>query len=105
MVLVVAVEDASQPSSGLRNRVVHPLSDLLLDCVQFLPSPVAVCDTPNFESPQTVLCTDVLESQKGKRLWLPLPAFVPVLPGEAPEPDQPGLFFVQFQPILAQLFP
>ena len=47
----------------------------------------------------------MLEAQKGERLRFPFSTFVPVLPGETPEPDQPGLVFVQFQPILAQLFP
>ena len=66
MVLKVAIEYASQVRAGLRNRVVHPLTNFLLDCPQFLPPPVAVCNAPNFEPAQTVLRTDVLESQKGK---------------------------------------
>ena len=68
MVLEVAIEYASQVDAGLLHRVVHPLTDFLLNCQQFLPPPVAVCDAPNFKPAQTVLRTDVLESQKGKRL-------------------------------------
>ena len=105
MVLVVAGEYASQPSADVRCRSVHPPTELLLDFLQFLPPSVAVGDAPDFESPQTVLRTDVLEAQKGERLRFPFPTFIPVLPGETPEPDQPGLVFVQFQPILAELFP
>src|SRR5438094_282157 len=105
MVLVIAVEHALQPSADLRHQVVPPATEFLLDALQFLPPPVAVGNAPDFESPQTVLRTDMLEAQKGERLRFPFPTFVPVLPGEAPKPDQPGLFFVQFQPVLAQLFP
>src|SRR6266542_4256395 len=105
MVLVIAAEYALQPSADLRHRVVHPATELLLDALQFLPPPVAIGNAPDFESPQTVLRTYVFEAQKGERLRFPFSTFVPVLPGEAPEPDQPGLFFVQFQPVLAQLFP
>src|SRR6202008_3413781 len=79
VVLVVAVEYASQPSADLRYRFVHPPADFLLDGLQFLPPSVAVGDAPDFESPQTVLRTDMLEAQKGERLWFPLPTFVPVL--------------------------
>ena len=88
MVLVIAVEHALQPSADLRHRFVHPTTEFL-----------------DFESPQTVLRTDMLEAQKGERLRFPFPTFVPVLPGETPEPDQPGLVFVQFQPVLAELLP
>ena len=105
MVLVVAVEHAPQPSADLRCRFVHPPSKFLLDFQQFLPPSVAVGNAPDFESPQTVLRADMPEAQKGERLRFPFPTFVPVLPGEAPEPDQPGLVFVQFQPVLAQLLP
>ena len=105
MVLVVTVENAFQPSSNLRHRVVHPPAEFLLDFLQFLPPSVAVGNAPDFESPQTVLRADMLEAQKGERLRFPFPTFVPVLPGETPEPDQPSLFFVQFQSVLAELFP
>src|SRR4051812_28884964 len=105
MVLVVAVEHASQPSADLRYRVVHPPTKFLLEFQQFLPSSDAVGNAPDFESPQTVLRAYMLEAQKGKRLRFSLSTFVPVLPGETPEPDQPGLFFVQFQPVLTELFP
>jgi hypothetical protein len=101
MVLVITVEHALQPSADLRHRVVHPPADLLLKFLQFLPPPIAVGNAPDFESPQTVFRADMLEAQKGERLRFPFPTFVPVLPGETPEPDQPGLVFVQFQPILA----
>ena len=105
MVLVIAAEHAFQPSADLRHRVVHPPADLLLEFLQFLPPSVPVGDAPDFESPQTVLRTDMLEAQKGERLRFPFSTFVPVLPGETPEPDQPGLVFVQFQPVLAELLP
>ena len=101
MVLVVTVEDAFQPSADLRHRVMHPPTEFLLDFLQFLPPSVAVGDAPDFESPQTVLRAHMPEAQKGERLRFPFPTFVPVLPGETPEPDQPGLVFVQFQPVLA----
>ena len=105
MVLVISVEYATQPSADLRYRFVHLPAEFLLDFLQFLPPSVAVGNAPDFESPQTVLRTDMLEAQKGERLRFSFPTFVPVLPGKAPEPDQPGLVFVQFQPILAELFP
>jgi hypothetical protein len=105
MVLVIAVKHAFQPFARSRHRIVHPAAEVLLDCLQFLPPPVAVGDAPDFESPQTVLRTNVTESQKGECLRFPFPAFLPVQPGKTPEPDQPSLVFVQFQSILAQLFP
>ena len=105
MVLVIAVEHAFQPSADLRYRFVHPPTEFLLDFLQFLPPSVAVGYAPDFVSPQTVLRANMLEAQKGERLRFPFPTFLPVLPGETPEPDQPSLFFVQFQSILAQLFP
>ena len=104
MVLVIAVEHAFQPFARPRHRVVRPATKVLLDCLQFLPPPVAVGNAPDFESPQTVLRAHMLEAQKGERLRFPFPTFLPVLPGETPEPDQPSLVFVQFQPILAKLF-
>ena len=87
MVLVIAVEHALQPSADLRHRFVHPPAEFLFDRLQFLPPSVAVGYAPDFESPQTVLRTDMLEAQKGERLRFPFPTFVPVLPGIAPEPD------------------
>src|SRR5580692_3723231 len=87
VVLVITVEYAPQPSSNLRHRFVHPPTEFLLDCLQFLAPSVALGDAPDFKSPQTVLRTDVLEAQKGERLRLPFPTLLPVLPGEAPEPD------------------
>jgi hypothetical protein len=105
MVLVVAVEYAPQVPSGPLHGVVHLPVKLLPDVLQLLPPSVAIRDAPDFVSPQTVLRTDVLKAQKCKRLRFPFPTLLPVLPGEAPKPDQPGLVFVQFQPVLAQLFP
>jgi len=99
------LENLAPVADNPRYRFVHLPADLLLDVLQFLPPSVAVGNTPDFESPQTVLPTYMLESQKGERLRFPFPTFVPVLPGETPEPDQPGLFFVQFQPVLAELLP
>ncbi len=94
-----------QPSADLRYRLVHPPTEFLLNLLQFLPPSLTVGNAPDFESPQTVFRANMLEAQKGERLRFPFSTFVPVLPGETPEPDQPGLVFVQFQPILAQLFP
>ncbi len=94
MVLVIAVEHAFQPFARPRHRLVHPAPEVLPDCLQFLPPPVAVGDAPDFESPQTVLRTDVPESQKGECLRFPFPTFLPVLPGVTPKPDQPSLVFV-----------
>src|SRR6266566_134821 len=105
MVLVIAVEHAFQPCPDLRYRIVHLPADLLLEFLQFLPPSVAVGYAPDFESPQSVLRTYMVEAQKGERLRFAHATFVPVLPGETPEPDQPGLVFVQFQSVLAQLFP
>ena len=105
VVLVIAVEYAPQPSANRRDRCVHPPTELLLDFLQLLPPSFAVGDAPDFESPPSVLRADMLEAQKGERLRFPFSTFVPVLPGETPKPDQPGLIFVQFQPILTQLFP
>jgi len=87
VVLVITVEDAFQPSSHLRHRIVHPPTEFLLNCLQFLPLSVAIRYAPDIESPQTVLRTDMFESQKGERLRFPFPTLFPVLPGEAPEPD------------------
>src|SRR5882757_10253286 len=103
MVLVVTVEHAFQPSADLRHRIVHLPAELLLDFLQLLPPSVAVGDAPDFESPQTVLRADMLEAQKGERLRFAFPTFVPVLPGETREPDQPRLIFVQLQPVLTEL--
>ena len=105
MVLVIAGEHAFQPSAGLHHRFMHPAAEFLLDCLQFLSPPIAVGDTPDFEAPQTVLRTDVTEAQKGECLRFPFSTFLPVHPGETPEPDQPSFVFVQFQSILEQVFP
>ena len=97
MVLEITVKHALQPSADLRHRFAHLPAEFLLDRLQFLPPSVAVGNAPDFKSPQTVLRTNVPETQKGERLRFPFPTFLPILPGVAPEPDQPGLFFVQFQ--------
>src|SRR5438477_11420804 len=63
---------------------------------------MAVRYAPDFESPQAVRRTYVLEAQECERLRFPFPTFLPVDPGKTPEPDEPGLILVQFQSKVAQ---
>jgi hypothetical protein len=94
MRLGVAAAYALQPSPDLRYRILHLSAKLLLTFQQFLPPSLAVADTPDFQSPQTVLRSYMLEAQKGERLRFPFPFFVPLLPRQSPHPDQALLPFV-----------
>src|SRR5216683_1446044 len=74
--------------------------------VQFtpsLPSSFAVRYAPDLEPAQPVLPAGMLESQEGERLRFSLSTLGPIEPRKPPEPDQPCLFFIQLQPILAQM--
>ena len=57
---------------------------------QFLPPSFPSLNAADFESAPTVLPADGLESRKGERLRFSLSTFLPVLPGEAPEPVASG---------------
>src|SRR5690242_4960897 len=72
VILVVTAQYAPQPSSDLRNRLVHPPTKFLLDFEQFLTPSFAVRNAPDLESAQPVRPTDMLEPQEGERLRLSL---------------------------------
>src|ERR1700720_4078252 len=103
MVLVVTAQHAPQPFSDLRNRRVHLPAKFLLQFLQLLPPSFAVRNAPDFEPAQPVLPAYMLESQEGERLRFPLSTLRPVERREPPKSDQPCLFFIQLQPILAQM--
>jgi hypothetical protein len=67
-VMVIAAQNALQPSSDLGNRRVHPAAQFLLPLLQFLPPSFAVRNAPDFEPAQPVLSAIMLESQEGERL-------------------------------------
>lgn len=85
-------------AEALRNRIVHPLPQLLPDLLQFRPHPFA--DRLSLDS-KASRCpgppTQVYESQKVERLRVRFSPTLPIALGKSPELDQSGLLRVQFQ--------
>ena len=92
----------AQPLADLRYRCVHCGPQFPRDFAQFLTTSFAVRDAPDFEASLPVSPTDMLEAQEGERFRFALATLGPVGRCKAPESDQLGLVFIQFQLILSQ---
>src|SRR6266511_2181016 len=72
--------------------------ELVLDLAQLRPHPIRDGDTPQPEPPVPGLPAHVRKAEEVERFRLTLTPRRPVLGGEPPELDQPGLVRVQLQP-------
>jgi hypothetical protein len=104
VVVEVALYDRPEPLPGLRHRIMHALTELLLEIQQLGPHPLADRLALYRKVPVLVLPADVRESQKIKRLGLAFSSLVPVLFGKLPELNPARFVWVQLQPELLQTF-
>jgi hypothetical protein len=105
MVVEVTLHDRAEPCTGLRYRVVHPPTQLLLDLKQLCAHPFADRFALECEVPIPVFPIDVGKAQKIERFGFSFSSPFPVLFGKPPELDPACFVRVQFQPELSQPFP
>ena len=101
VVVEVALHDRPEPLAGLRRRIVHAPSELLLNFLQLRPQAPADRLAPHRESPLPVLPADVREAQEVERLGLAFPSAFPVLFGIPPELDPARFIRMQLQQLPA----
>jgi hypothetical protein len=105
VIVEVALYDRLEPLTGLRHRLVHALTKLLLNVNQLPPHSLADRVALNRKVPVPVLPADMRESQKIERFGLPFSSLFPVLFGKSPELNPARFIWVQFQPELSQAVP
>lgn len=88
----------------LRDRVVHAPSEFELDRLEFGSQAFGTREPQDHELALSGLPAAMREAQEVEGLRFALSPAASVLPGEAPELDQPRLLGVQLQPELAQPF-
>jgi hypothetical protein len=86
----------------LGNGLVHAPSQLVLTACSLARRRLALVSRRTMNLPFLVLPQQCVKPRKSKVSGLPCPSAASVLPGEAPELDQPRLLRVQLQPELAQ---
>src|SRR5437660_5236307 len=95
VIVEVALHDRPQPLPRLRNRIVHPLPQLLPDFLQFRAHPFAYRLPFDGKAPRRPgPPTHMGESHKIERLRLPFPSPFPVALRESPDLDHSGLLRV-----------
>jgi hypothetical protein len=105
VVVEVALHDRPKPMAGLRNRVMHASTELLLDFQHLSSHPLTDRFALHRIAPILVLPADMREPQKIERLGLPFSSLIPVVLGKPPELNPARFVWVQFQPELPQPFP
>src|ERR1035441_1227451 len=104
VIVEVALHDRPEPFTGLRHRIVHPPSELLLDLLQLGPQAFADRLAPHRESSLSGLPADVREAQKVERLRLTFSSPFPVQLGKRPELDPARFVTMKFEPKIPQPF-
>ena len=94
VVVEVALDDRPKPLAGLRYRIMHPSTELLLDFQQLGPHSFVDRFALYSIAPIPVLPADMRESQKVERIGLPFSSLFPVLLGEPPELNPARLVWV-----------
>jgi hypothetical protein len=85
VVVEVALYDRFEPLSGLRDRFVQALTELLFDFSQLRPQALAYRMALHCKVPVPIFPADVRESQKIERFGLSFSSLFPVLFSESPE--------------------
>ena len=94
VVVEVALNDQPEPLAGLRHRLMHTPTELLLNLQQLGPHALANRFALHCIAPVPVLPADMRETQKVERLRLPFSSLFPVLLGEPPELNPARLVWV-----------
>ena len=105
IVVEVALHDRFEPLAGLAHRIVHTLTELLLNLPQLRPHAFADRLAPHREPPYPILPADMRESQEVERLGLAFPSSFPVLFGIPPELNPTRFVRMEFLTKLRQPFP
>ena len=104
-IVPVSNDYGSEPAPHLRNRIVHPLSDLTPDittlCCQSLSYCLAQYDKIAFSDHSA----SVSKSQKIECFGSSLTSFLAILRRKATELNQAGFLWMQFQSKLGQSLP
>src|ERR1039458_8076453 len=87
IVVEVALHDRFEPLTGLAHRIVHTLTELLLNLPQLRPHAFADRLAPHREPPYPILPADVREAEKIERVGLPFSSTFPVLFSKSAELD------------------
>src|ERR1700681_4091285 len=90
MVVEVAGDDLPQPSSLLRNRLMHALSQFLFDGLQLCPNASPPGLPLHLEFAPASFAADKGEAQEGEGLRFAEPAPLAVCRRQASKLDQPG---------------
>ena len=94
IVVEVALHDRFEPLTGLAHRIVHTLTELLLNLPQLRPHAFADRLAPHREPPYPILPADVREAEKIERVGLPFSSTFPVLFSKSAELDPTRLIWV-----------
>ena len=94
IVVEVALHDRFEPLAGLAHRIVHTLTEWLLNLPQLRPHAFADRLAPHREPPYPILPADVREAEKIKRVGLPFSSTFPVLFSKSAELDPARLIWV-----------
>src|SRR5215475_4928324 len=105
MVAVVALDHLFQPSPSLRDRFVHPSSQLLLQLAELRPHSLLHRLPPHLKMAPRVFPAIAGEPEKLEGLQLPRSRLLPFRPGPSPKLNQPRLFWMHLQPELRQSLP
>ena len=105
VVVEVALHDRPEPLAGLRHRIMHPSSELLLDLLQLRSHTFADRLSLHLECPVPGLPAYVREAQKVERPGLAFSSPFPVRVGKPPELDPARLVGMEFQSEFPQPFP
>ena len=97
VVVEVALQNRPEPFSGLRYRIMHAPTQLLLDFLQLPPHALRDRLAPHRVEPLPALPADMREAKKVKRLRFAFPSRFPVPFGIPPELDQSRLVLMKFQ--------
>jgi hypothetical protein len=94
IVVEVALHDRFEPLTGLAHRIVHTLTELLLNLPQLCPHAFADRLAPHREPPYPILPADVREAEEIERVGFPFSSTFPVLFSKSAELDPARLIWV-----------
>ena len=105
VVVEVTLHHRLEPLSGLLNRIMRAVQELLLDFLKLGSHPLADRLSLHHKVPVPFLPADMREAEKVECLGFSFSSPFPVAFGKLPELNPARLIWVQFQPKLSQPFP